>query len=53
MKDLLRRRSILGRLGELPRPMRLIVLGQLAFNTGFYLVLPFLAVHLASDLALP
>nr|WP_309225701.1 MFS transporter [Quadrisphaera sp. INWT6] len=32
--------------------VRLLVLSQLAFNTGFYLVLPFLAVHLASDLAL-
>ncbi|GAA4905322.1 putative MFS family arabinose efflux permease [Actinomycetospora succinea] len=50
MRDLLRRWSILGRLGELPRPMRLIVLGQLAFNTGFYLVLPFFALHLTRDL---
>lgn len=32
--------------------VRLLVLSQLAFNAGFYLVLPFLAVHLASDLAL-
>jgi MFS family permease len=52
MRDLLRRWSILGRLGELPRPMRLIVLGQLAFNTGFYLVLPFFALHLTRDLGL-
>lgn len=52
MSDLLRRWSILGRLGELPRPMRLIVLGQLAFNTGFYLVLPFFALHLTRDLGL-
>ncbi|MEJ2865180.1 MFS transporter [Actinomycetospora flava] len=50
MTDLLRRWSILGRLGDLPRPMRLIVLGQLAFNTGFYLVLPFFALHLTRDL---
>ncbi|MEJ2884958.1 MFS transporter [Actinomycetospora aeridis] len=50
MRDLLRRWSVLGRLGELPRPMRLIVLGQLAFNTGFYLVLPFFALHLTRDL---
>lgn len=50
MSGLLRRWSVLGRLGELPRPMRLIVLGQLAFNTGFYLVLPFFALHLTRDL---
>ncbi|MFC5137937.1 MFS transporter [Actinomycetospora rhizophila] len=50
MRDLLRRWSVLGRLGELPAPMRLIVLGQLAFNTGFYLVLPFFALHLTRDL---
>lgn len=41
--------QLLRRAGPL---VRLLVLSQLAFNTGFYLVLPFLAVHLASDLAL-
>jgi MFS family permease len=50
LRTLLRRWSILGRLGDLPAPMRLIVLGQLAFNTGFYLVLPFFALHLTRDL---
>ncbi|PVZ13288.1 MFS transporter [Actinomycetospora cinnamomea] len=52
LKALLRRWSVLGRLAELPAPMRLIVLGQLAFNTGFYLVLPFFALHLTRDLGL-
>ncbi|MDL5156012.1 MFS transporter [Actinomycetospora termitidis] len=51
-KGVLRRWSIVSRLGELPAPMRLIVLGQLAFNLGFYLVLPFFAVHLGRDLGL-
>lgn len=48
----LRRWSIVTRVGELPAPMRLIVLGQLGFNLGFSLVLPFLAVHLGRDLGL-
>ena len=52
LRGLVRRWSIVSRLGELPGPMRLIVLGQLAFNTGFYLVLPFFAVHLSRDLGL-
>ena len=30
--------------------VRLLVLTQLAFNLGFYLVLPYLSVHLAADL---
>ncbi len=47
-----RRWSLLRRLGELPPVARLLVLGELAFNLGFFLVLPFLAVHLAEDLAL-
>lgn len=50
LMSLLRRWSVLGRLAELPGPIRLIVLGQLAFNTGFYLVLPFFALHLTRDL---
>ena len=52
MRALLRRWSVLGRLSELPAPIRLIVLGQLAFNTGFYLVLPYFALHLTRDLGL-
>ncbi|MEJ2867691.1 MFS transporter [Actinomycetospora sp. OC33-EN08] len=52
MTAALRRWSVVSRLGELPGPMRLIVLGQLAFNLGFYLVLPFFAVHLGRDLGL-
>ena len=53
LRGLVRARwSIVSRLGELPGPMRLIVLGQLAFNTGFYLVLPFFAVHLSRDLGI-
>jgi MFS family permease len=37
---------------RLPRVMRLLVLTQLAFNIGFYMVLPYLATHLTEDLAL-
>ncbi len=42
----------LSRVRELPRPLPLLIGTQLAFNAGFYLVLPFLAGHLAGDLAL-
>ena len=45
-----RRWSLLRRLRELPVDVRLLVLGQLAFNVGFFLVLPFLAVHMTRDL---
>lgn len=38
--------------GSLPAVMRLLVATQLAFNVGFYMVVPYLAVHLATDLAL-
>ncbi|WP_300007846.1 MFS transporter [Pseudonocardia sp.] len=38
--------------GALPGVMRLLVGTQLAFNVGFYMVVPYLAVHLATDLAL-
>jgi MFS family permease len=48
----LRRCSVLGGLGRLPPVMRLLVLTQLAFNLGFYMVLPYLAAHLIEDLAL-
>lgn len=44
--------SLLSRFGRLPGLARLLLLTQLAFNVGFYLVVPFLAVHLADDLAL-
>ena len=37
---------------RLPDVPRLLLLSQLAFNIGFYLVVPFLAVHLTEDLAL-
>ena len=37
---------------RLPAVPRLLLLSQLAFNVGFYLVVPFLAVHLTEDLAL-
>ena len=30
--------------------VRLLVLTQLAFNVGFFMVLPYLSVHLSSDL---
>ena len=37
---------------RLPAVPRLLLASQLAFNIGFYLVVPFLAVHLAENLAL-
>jgi MFS family permease len=37
---------------RLPAVPRLLLASQLAFNIGFYLVVPFLAVHLTQDLAL-
>ncbi|TCK27786.1 MDR family MFS transporter [Pseudonocardia endophytica] len=40
------------RLAALPPVMRLLVLTQMAFNIGFYMVLPYLATHLAEDLGL-
>lgn len=48
----LRRWSLLARFTELDGVARLLLLTQLAFNLGFYLVVPFLAVHLAGDLAM-
>ncbi len=36
----------------MPAPVRLLLLSQLAFNVGFYLVVPFLAVHLGTGLGL-
>ncbi|MCH8611841.1 MFS transporter [Arsenicicoccus dermatophilus] len=37
---------------QLPGPLRLLLLTQVAFNVGFYLVVPFLAAHLEHDLHL-
>ncbi|WP_308282568.1 MDR family MFS transporter [Pseudonocardia nigra] len=48
----LRRWSVLGGLKRLRPAMRLLVLTQLAFNVGFYMVLPYLAAHLVDDLGL-
>ncbi|MFI6428875.1 MFS transporter [Rhodococcus oryzae] len=36
----------------LPAPVRLILVSMILFNIGFYLVVPFLAAHLAQDLHL-
>lgn len=36
----------------LPTPLRLLIATQLAFNVGFYLVVPFLAAHLTHSLHL-
>ncbi|WP_338051912.1 MFS transporter [Pseudonocardia acidicola] len=47
-----RRLRLLGDFRRLPTVMRLLVLTQLAFNVGFYMVLPYLAAHLVDDLAL-
>ncbi|WP_082126541.1 MDR family MFS transporter [Allosalinactinospora lopnorensis] len=48
----LRRWSLLTRFAGLTGVAQLLLLTQLAFNLGFYLVVPFLAVHLAEDLAM-
>ncbi|ANY09991.1 MDR family MFS transporter [Pseudonocardia sp. HH130630-07] len=40
------------RFRALPPVVRLLVATQLAFNVGFYMVLPYLATHLAEDLGL-
>ncbi|WP_181779705.1 MDR family MFS transporter, partial [Pseudonocardia pini] len=48
----LRRVGVLADFGRLPLVMKLLVSTQLAFNVGFYMVLPYLATHLAEDLAL-
>lgn len=48
-------RSLAGRLRivrTLPPPVRLILASMVLFNVGFYLVVPFLAVHLADELHL-
>ncbi len=34
------------------RPVQLLLLNQLTINTGFYMLIPYLADHLANDLAL-
>ncbi|WP_436499680.1 MDR family MFS transporter [Actinokineospora sp. HUAS TT18] len=34
------------------RPVRLLVLNQFTINLGFYMLMPYLAMHLSSDLAL-
>lgn len=52
MLTALRRWSLLAGILDLPPVPRLLVLTQLAFNVGFYLVLPFLATHLGDDLGL-
>ncbi|MFC4063595.1 MFS transporter [Actinoplanes subglobosus] len=52
MTHSLRRWLVLAEIVHLPAVPRLLVLTQLAFNIGFYLVLPFLAGHLADDLGL-
>lgn len=44
--------SLLGHVRRLPGVVRLLLVTQLVFNIGFYLVVPFLAVHLAEDLAM-
>ncbi|MFC8454632.1 MFS transporter [Kitasatospora sp. NPDC057223] len=36
----------------LPVPVRLLLVNQLGVNTGFYLLIPYLAVHLGQDLGL-
>ncbi|GHH71769.1 putative ABC transporter, permease protein [Kitasatospora indigofera] len=36
-----------------PLPVRLLLVNQLGVNTGFYLLIPYLAGHLGQDLGLP
>lgn len=45
-------RSSVAMFWALDAPLKLVIATQFAFNVGFYLVVPFLAAHLASDLAL-
>ncbi|WNV76958.1 MFS transporter [Geodermatophilus sp. DSM 44513] len=52
MTVLLRRWPPLALFLRLPAVPRLLLLSQLAFNLGFYLVVPFLVVRLTEDLAL-
>lgn len=51
MTGLLRRWPPLALFLRLPAVPRLLLLSQLAFNFGFYLVVPFLVVRLTEDLA--
>ena len=46
------RRGSLAMLVALPASLRLVIITQFAFNVGFYLVVPFIAAHLAKDLLL-
>lgn len=45
-------RGAIALFGRLSAPLRLVLASQFAFNVGFYLVVPFLAAHLANGLAL-
>lgn len=45
-----RRTGLIGEFVRASRAVRLLVLTQLAFNVGFFMVLPYLSVHLSSDL---
>lgn len=49
---LVQRWSLLGHVTRLPGIVRLLLITQMVFNIGFYLVVPFLAVHLSEDLAM-
>ncbi|GAB2743091.1 MFS transporter [Salinifilum aidingensis] len=49
---LVQRWSLLGHVARLPGIVRLLLATQMVFNIGFYLVVPFLAVHLSEDLAM-
>src|SRR5919112_4951793 len=51
-EPVLRRFGVLHDIGRLPLVVQLLVITQLAFNVGFYMVLPYLATHLTEDLAL-
>ncbi|WP_436764116.1 MFS transporter [Streptosporangium sp. V21-05] len=46
-------RSTLALARSFDRPVRLLLVNQLTINTGFYMLMPYLAGHLSGTLALP
>jgi MFS family permease len=45
-------RAALAQVRSFNRPIRLLLLNQLSINTGFYMLMPYLAMHLSGDLGL-
>ncbi|MGW0748126.1 MFS transporter [Streptomyces sp. NPDC002587] len=44
--------KVLGSMRDFPLAVRLLLVNQLGVNTGFYLLIPYLATHLSDDLGL-